>query len=71
MARAKWCGDEIYDAASAFKERCLIRNDSLFAPGSGAWTPAHARAVAERVGVEDVGSGSFIEKLEGQLDGLA
>jgi hypothetical protein len=70
VARAKWCGDEIYAAAAAFKERCLVRDDSLFAPGSAIWTPAHVRAAAERVGAEDLGSGSFIEKLEGQLDGL-
>jgi hypothetical protein len=69
VARAKWCGDEIYDAAAAFKERCLVRDDSLFAPGSAIWTPAHVRAAAERVGA-DLGSGSFIERLEGQLDGL-
>jgi hypothetical protein len=70
VARAKWCGDEIYDAAAAFKERCLVRDDSLFAPGSAIWTPAHLHAAAERVGAEDLGSGSFIEKLAGQLDGL-
>ena len=70
MARAKWCGPEIYDAVVAFKERCLVADDSLFAPGSAVWTPANVRAVAERVGVEDLGSGSFIEKLESQLDGL-
>ncbi len=71
MARAKWCGSEIYDVAAAFKERCLVGNDSLFAPGSGVWTPEHVLSVRERVGVEDLGSGSFIEKLEAQVDGLA
>jgi MoxR-like ATPase len=70
VARAKWCGPEIYDAVVAFKERCLVADDSLFAAGSAGWTPAHVHAVAERVGVEDLGSGSFIEKLESQLDGL-
>lgn len=70
MARAKWCGSEIYDVATAFKERCLVGNDSLFAPGSGVWTPEHVLAVGERVGIENLGSGSFIEKLEAQLDGL-
>jgi 5-methylcytosine-specific restriction enzyme B len=70
VARAKWCGGDIYDAATAFKERCLVRDGSLFAPASGVWSPTHVRAVGERVGVEDLGSGSFIEKLEGQLDGL-
>lgn len=64
MARAKWCGAEIYDAAAAFKERCLVGDDSLFAPDSAVWTPAQVRAVADRAGVEDLGSGSFIEKLE-------
>lgn len=71
MARAKWCGSEIYDVAAAFKERCLVGNDSLVAPGSSAWTPEHVLAVGECVGVEDLGAGSFIEKLEAQLDGLA
>jgi 5-methylcytosine-specific restriction enzyme B len=70
VARAKWCGDDIYDAGALFKERCLVRDDSLFAPASGVWSPLHVRAVGERVGVEDLGSGSFIEKLESQLDGL-
>lgn len=70
MARAKWCGNEIYDAAAAFKERCLIRDDSLFTPGSGVWTPAHVRAAGERAGAEHSGSGSFIERLASQLEGL-
>jgi hypothetical protein len=70
VARAKWCGDDIYDAAAAFKERCLLRDDSLFAPASGIWSPTRVRATGARVGVGDPGSGSFIEKLEGQLDGM-
>lgn len=70
MARAKWCGDEVYEAAATFKERCLITDDSLFTPGSAVWTPEHVGKVGETVGVEDLGTGSFIEKLEGQLTGL-
>ena len=27
MARAKWCGEEIYNASSVFKQRCRIRDD--------------------------------------------
>ena len=70
MARAKWCGGEIYDVAAAFKDRCLVGSGSLFAPGSSMWAADNVRAVGERAGVEKAGSGSFIEKLEGQLEGL-
>jgi hypothetical protein len=70
VARAKWCGDEVYDAAAAFTDRCLVRDHSLFAPASVVWTPAHVRAMADRVAVEDLRSASFIEKFEGHLDGL-
>lgn len=70
MARAKWCGAEIYAAGAALKQRCLIEDDSLFAPGSGVWTPAHMNAVAERAGIGSAAGGSFTEKLATQLEGL-
>jgi hypothetical protein len=28
-----WCGAEVYEAAEAFADRCLVRDDSLFTPG--------------------------------------
>lgn len=70
MARAKWCGDQIYDAGAIFKERCLREDGSLFTPGASIWTAQNLRLVEERVGIEDLGEGSFISKLEAQFDGL-
>lgn len=70
MARADWCGPHIYAAAQTFRDNCLRRDDSLFTPGAEIWTLERVRALGERVGVEDVSSGSFISKLEGQLTGL-
>jgi hypothetical protein len=70
MARAKWCGDAVYEAAAEFKDRCLIEDDSLFSPRAGAWTPAHVGRVAARIGAPGSSAGSFIEKLEDQLGGL-
>jgi len=69
MARAKWCGDEIYSAAAVFKDSCLIGDGSLFTPGSRIWTADDLRAVEARVGIADLGEDSFIDKLEAQLDG--
>lgn len=71
MAKAKWCGGEIYELAESFRRRCLVDDDSLLTPGSPVWTPDNVRSVSDRVSVVDMGSGSFIEKLEAQLSGLA
>ena len=38
MARAKWCGDEVYAAADSFKEQCLRLDGSLFEPGVEIWS---------------------------------
>ena len=71
MARARWCGEEIYDAVDAFLTRCLVEDSSLFTPSEELWTPNAVARVVEVVGVEDSESGSFIEKLETQLSGLS
>jgi 5-methylcytosine-specific restriction enzyme B len=50
----------------------LLRGESLFAPGRPVWTFEVAdelyRCYNERL---DYGQGSFVEKLEGQLDGAS
>ncbi len=71
MARARWCGEEIYDAVDAFLTRCLVEDGSLFTPSEELWTPDAVAGAVEVVGAEDLGSGSFIEKLETQLSGLS
>jgi len=67
MARATWCGDEIYDAAELVRERCLRRDASLFSDDRRLWTVDALRTVEERVARPDLGSGTWIDKLVGQL----
>lgn len=69
MARAKWCIDEVYDVAEQFRERCLIGDDSLCAPGSKLWMPEHVREAGSLVGIGGAETGSLIAKLETQLEG--
>jgi hypothetical protein len=68
VARAKWCGPEIYDVASRLVERCLRHDRSLFSADQAVWTLDLAQALDGRVGIEE--KGTFVEKLERQLEGL-
>src|SRR5690349_18151613 len=63
VARVPWCGSEVYEAAEAFAERCLLRDDSLFTPGRRVATLEHAEALQATVGVEDRSEGTFAGKL--------
>jgi hypothetical protein len=60
----------VYEAAAAFAERCLRRDDSLFTPGHPIATLANAEALQATVGVEDLTAGTFAAKLVKQLDGV-
>jgi hypothetical protein len=42
MARVPWCGSDVCEAAAAFAERCLQRDDSLFMRGRPVVTLEHA-----------------------------
>ncbi len=70
VTRVPWCGPEVYEAAEAFAERCLLRDDSLFTPGRPVATLEHAEALQATVGVEDLSEGTFASKLVRQLDGV-
>ena len=70
MARVPWCGAEVYEAAAAFSERCLVRDDSLFTPGRIVSTLEHAEALQATVGIEDHSKGTFAGKLVSQLEGV-
>ena len=70
VARVPWCGSEVYEAAEAFAERCLLRDDSLFTPGRPVATLEHAEALQATVGVEDHSAGTFAGKLVKHLDGV-
>lgn len=60
-----------YDAAAAFRARCLAADDSLFTPGRPIWTAATAEDLYVRfVETPDLRQGvGFIAKLESQLEG--
>lgn len=68
MAKAPWCGDEIYDAAAAFRDRCLIDDGSLFSEGTTLWT-GEALGTLSTLVDSDPGPGKFVDKLILQLDG--
>ena len=70
MARALWCGEETYAAAGRIIERGLSRDGSLFSDDASIWTLKLAEMLDGRVGARDPSEGTFISKLEGQLDGL-
>ncbi|OAI40077.1 hypothetical protein AYO39_00255 [Actinobacteria bacterium SCGC AG-212-D09] len=70
MARAPWCGDQIYAAAESFRENCLRGDRSLFTPAVEIWTADNVTAVERRVGSPDLSKRSFIDKLQDQLSGL-
>ncbi len=60
MARARWCGPEIYDVALRLVETCL-RDGSLFSTERAIWTLDLAQALDGRVGAPIEGKGSFVE----------
>ena len=77
--------DKVYAAASAWVERALKADDSLFDPGKSIWTAAGLQQLRERfLDRPDYGSGNFYDKLRqqqrlllngetvriGQVDGL-
>ena len=70
MTKAQWCGS--YDAAQLLLDRCLRRDGSLFSesPDRPIWTADLAAELDGRVGSPDTSAASFMEKLDGQLDGL-
>jgi DNA polymerase III delta prime subunit len=70
LARAKWCGPEIYDVASRLVDSCLKRDGSLFSAERPVWALDLAEALDGRVGAPIEGEGTFVEKLERQLEGL-
>ena len=70
MARATWCSAQVYEAAVAFRDRCLIDDDSLFTPGERVWTAADLAVVAEHAGTQTEVGGSFVDKLVAQIEDL-
>jgi 5-methylcytosine-specific restriction enzyme B len=69
MARAPWCSEEIYSASAEFRDRCLRIDGSLFTDRR-IWTVEALQAIDARVSLSDVGSGSWLDKFETQLDVL-
>ena len=70
MARARWCGPEIYDVASRLVQSCLRQDGSLFSAERSVWTLDLAEVLGGKVGAPIEGKGSFVDKLERQLEGL-
>jgi len=70
MARAPWCSEEIYNAGDEFRERCLRMDGSLFTDGR-VWTVEGLRSIDARFALPDVGSGSWLDKLEARLEVLS
>lgn len=72
MPRAHWVGDAVYDAAELFVAECLRADGSLFTPGRQVWSDEVVDDFYTRFFVnEDTGTGSFMEKLEQQLERAA
>lgn len=69
MARAPWCSEEIYGAAAEFRDRCLQVDGSLFTDRS-IWTVEALQSIDARVSMGDIGSGSWLDKLEAQVEVL-
>lgn len=69
MARAPWASDAVYEAAAQFRDRCLRINGSLFTDRR-LWTAEALQAIDARVSLSDIGSGSWLDKLEAQLEVL-
>ena len=70
MARAPWCSEEIYSAAAEFRDRCLRVDGSLFTERR-IWTVEALQAIDARVSLSEIGDGSWLDKLEAQLDVLS
>ena len=70
MARAQWCGPEIYKVADQFVETCLRHDGSLFSAERPIWTLDLAQTLDGTVGGPIEMEGTFVEKLERQLQGL-
>ena len=59
----------IYDVASAFKSLCLTQDKSLLWPDNNVWTLENLNSLKESlIDNPDEGEGTFLEKLEEQLD---
>jgi hypothetical protein len=69
MARAPWCSQEVYVAAGEFRERCLRTDGSLFTDRR-VWTVEALQSIDARVALPDVGNGTWLDKLEAQLEVL-
>jgi 5-methylcytosine-specific restriction protein B len=69
MARAQWCGEEIYAAAARWRVDCLVGDGSLFVAGARLWTRETADAVRETIGTVDPSAGTFTGKLVDHLTG--
>lgn len=62
--------ENVYAAAQAWVERGLLADDSIFTPGKAIWTPHWLGELRGRfLDRPDVGAGSFLARLEQQLDG--
>ena len=60
--------EKVYAAASAWVDRALRADDSLFTPGKAIWTIENIREARKRfVDNPDESGGGFFEKLKGQL----
>lgn len=70
MAKARWCGDQIYTVAQSFVEDCLLQDGSLFTPDAAIWKREHIEPLDGRVGSPEPSEGSFVGKLVAQLEGL-
>ena len=67
---ARYGDSPIYPVAERWVDAALRRDDSLFTPGTAVWAPAPLLELFERyVQNPDLGTGSFEEKLRGQLEG--
>ena len=47
MAKAEWCGEQVYRAAQTFGDSCLRRDASLFSAGASLWTLENAGGCRE------------------------
>ena len=58
----------VYEAANAFRQRCLIDQTSLLWPDRPAWTPENIDALWDAfIGRPDEGKDSFLDKWQNQL----
>jgi len=58
----------VFEAADQFKQRCLLRQQSLFLGGQALWTTEHFQALNDNyVNQPDMGEGGFYDKLASQM----